>query len=197
MGNYYTNYTLRGVTQQAVANALTGRTCIVTPSINNSVVAFDEESDSQDQHLISQLAAKLSGNLQCTVLAVLNHDDDILWYQLYSDGKLQDEYDSSPGYSDTSAQPSAPAGGNAQTLCSAFGATDSATVEPILRKSAFEDDGYIFAFERHADLAKALGISPFGVGTAYASFDSDELPEGLSLDDVFAQCDGRLQRGHS
>ncbi len=42
----------------------------------------------------------------------------------------------------------------------------------------------MFAFERHGDLVNALGISAFGVGTAYASFESDELPDGLSGDDV-------------
>jgi hypothetical protein len=184
MGNFYVNYTLRGVTQQAVADALAGRACIVTPPANDTVVVFDEQSDRQDPRVIASLAAELSGKLRCPVLAVLNHDDDILWYQLYTNGELQDEYDSSPGYFDSDAEPSGAAGGDAAKLCSAFGASDTARVEPILRKSAFDDDGYVFAFERHADLVNALGISPFAVGTAYASFESDELPEGLSPEDV-------------
>ncbi len=179
MGNFYVNYTLRGVTQEAVAKALAGRTCIVTASANATVVAFDEESDNQDQQVISSLATELSQKLRCPVLAVLNHDDDILWYQLYKDGELQDEYDSSPGYFDPSAEPSAPAGGDAAKLCAAFGSPKTEEVDRVLRKSAF-DDGYTFAFERHGDLVSALGISAFGVGTAYASFESDELPEGLS-----------------
>lgn len=184
MGNFYVNYTLRGVTQDAVARALAGRSCIVTPVVNDTVVAFDEESDNQDVQTISSLAAELSRKLRCAVLAVLNHDDDILWYQLYTDGKLRDEYDSSPGYFDPSAEPSAPAGGDAAKLCSAFGSTKTAEVERVLRKSAFDDDGYAFAVERHADLVNALDISTFGVGTAYASFENDELPEGLSADDI-------------
>jgi hypothetical protein len=184
MGNFYANYTLRGVTQDAVADALAGRACVVTPSVNQTVVVFDEESDNQDQTVIASLAAELSGGLHCPILAVLNHDDDILWYQLYADGELQDEYDSSPGYFDPEAQPSAPAGGDAAKLCSAFVSRNVADVERVLRKSAFDDDGYTFAVERHADLVKALGISAFAVGTTYASFDEDELPEGLSAQDV-------------
>ena len=117
-------------------------------------------------------------------LAVLNHDDDILWYQLYADGKLVDEYDSTPGYFDSAAEPSAPAGGDARKLCSALGSTNAAEVERILRKSGFDDDGYTFAFERHTDLVRALGITEFGVGTSYASFENDELPAGLSVADV-------------
>ena len=184
MGNFYVNYTLRGVTQDAVAKALAGRTCIVTPSANDTVVAFDEESDNQDQEAIASLATELSQKLRCPVLAVLNHDDDIHWYQLYKDGKLQDEYDSSPGYFDPNVEPSAPAGGDAAKLCAAFGSAKTEEVERVLRKSAFDDDGYTFAFERHSDLVGALGISAFGVGTTYARFDSDELPDGLSADDV-------------
>ena len=63
MGNFYVNYTLHGVTQEAVAKALAGRTCIVTPSISDTVVAFDEESDDQDQQVISSLATDLSQKL--------------------------------------------------------------------------------------------------------------------------------------
>jgi hypothetical protein len=184
MGNFYVNYTLRRVTQEAVAKALAGRTCIVTPSANDTVVAFDAESDNQNQRVISLLATELSQKLRCPVLAVLNHDDDILWYQLYTDGKLQDEYDSSPGYFDRTAGPSGPAGGDAAKLCGAFGSANPEEVERVLRKSAFDEDGYAFAFERHEALVSALGISTFGVGTAYASFENDELPEGLSGDDV-------------
>lgn len=184
MGNFYVNYTLRGVRQDAVAEALAGRTCIVTPSANDTVVAFDEESDNQDQQVISSLATELSEKLRCPVLAVLNHDDDILWYQLYKNGMLQDEYDSSPGYFDPSAEPSAPAGGDAAKLSAAFGSAKTEEVERVLRKSAFDDDGYAFAFERHGDLVRALGISPFGVGTAYASFEYDQLPDGLSAGNV-------------
>lgn len=185
MGNFYTNYTLRGVSQQAVADVLAGRLCIVTPSMNDTVVVYDEASDDQDQRTISSLATKLSRELHCPVLAVLNHDDDILWYQLFVGGDLQDEYDSSPGYFDSAAtEPSAPAGGDARKLCSFLGSPNAIEVERILRKSAFDEGGYTFEFERHADLVKALGISDFGVATAYASFENDELPEGLSSGDV-------------
>src|SRR5262245_28249420 len=98
MGNFYTNYTLRGPSQQAVAAALSGRTAIVTPASNGAVVVFDEESDSQDSHAIAQLGAHLSQTLNCPVLAVLNHDDDILFYQLYEGGAQTDQYCSAPGY---------------------------------------------------------------------------------------------------
>src|ERR1017187_6166492 len=95
MGNFYTNYTLRGPSQQSVAAALAGRSAIVTPAQDGCVVVFDEESDEQNQEIIAELASRLSGELRCSLLAVLNHDDDILWYQLYLSGELVDEYDRS------------------------------------------------------------------------------------------------------
>jgi hypothetical protein len=184
MGNFYTNYTLRGPSQTDVANALSGRRARITPSHNGCVVVFDEASDSQDTGIISELASKLSAEFGCPVLSVLNHDDDILWYQLYADGALIDEYDSTPGYFDPASQPSSPIGGDSDKICAVFDCHDRAAVERVLRKSTFDDDGYVFAMDRHADLVSAIGLSAYAVGTAYASFDYDELPEGLSQDKV-------------
>lgn len=180
MGGFYTNYTLRGPSQKAVVSALTGRKAIVSPVSSGCVVAYDEASDEQNGEAIAVLASHLSRSLHCPVLAVLDHDDDILWYQLYEDGKLTDQYNSTPGYFDPSAKPSAPAGGNAERLCRAFGASDIASVETVLRKSTFDADGYTFAHERHADLVRALGIPEFAVLKAYASFERGEIPNGFS-----------------
>jgi hypothetical protein len=186
MGNFYTNYTLRVTNQQAVAAALAGHKAVVTSAHDGCVVVFDEQSDEQDQKRITELASRLSREFRCAVLAVLNHDDDILWYHLYENGWLTDEYDSTPNYFNPSAEPTAPAGGNAQRLCSAFGATDVVAVERILRKSAYDENGYAFAFQRHADLVHVLGIPEFSVGTAYASFGRGEYPEGLSPNDLLS-----------
>ncbi len=188
MGNFYVNYTLRGPTQQAVAAVLAGRASIVSPSQNGCVVVFDEESDEQNQEVIAELASRLSGRLKCPLLAVLNHDDDILRYQLFLDGDLMDEYDSTPGYfggsedeedDDESSPVSEPEGGNAKLLCESFGVNAVREVERILRKPGLSEDGYAFAFERHADLAAALGIADFGVGTSFIALTDGELPEDL------------------
>ena len=184
MGNFYVNYTLRGPSQQAVADKLRIRRAIVTRSQGGCVIVLDEESDEQDQDIITELAADLSTALDCPVLAVLNHDDDIFWYQLHHRGELLDEYDSSPGYFDSAAEPSPPIGGNAQLLCSVFGASDVAKVESILRKSFFEPGGYAFAVQRHMDLASALGMPSFGVGLGYNYVANGDLPQGLTEADL-------------
>ncbi len=186
MGGVYTNYTLCGPSQKAVAEALAGRKAIVSPESGGCVVAYDEASDDQDQEVIAALAADLSGSLRCPVLAVLDHDDDILWYRLYESGELTDEYDSSPGYFDPSAEPAPPAGGDARRLCAAFGASDVAAVEAVLRKSSYDKNGYVFENERHADLVRALDIPGFAVLKAYASFERGEYPKGLSAKDFIS-----------
>jgi hypothetical protein len=76
MGNVCTNYTLRGPNQQAVAQPLSGRSAIVTPAQDGSVVVFDEQSDEQDQRVISVFAEDLASTLNCPLLAVLNDDDE-------------------------------------------------------------------------------------------------------------------------
>ena len=63
---------------------------VLYPAMNDTFVVFDSQSDQQDEKIISALGQMLSGQLNCSMLAILNHDDDILWYQLYSGGKLQD-----------------------------------------------------------------------------------------------------------
>jgi hypothetical protein len=184
MGNFYTNYVLRGPSQQSVADELTGRRSTVTPAQNGCVVVFDAQSDEQDMKQIAELAARLSRRFSCPVLALLNHDDDVFWYQLYENGEKSDEYDSSPGYFDPSAEPSAPNGGNAQKLCSAFGATDATGVERILRQSSYDENSYTFAVQRHADLFRSLGLPEFGVGISYASLERGEYPEGLTSENL-------------
>lgn len=175
MGNFYVNYTLRGPSPEAVAGALSGRTSLVTSQQNNCVVAFDEASEDQNLEVIKKLAAHLSATLQCPLLAVLNHDDDVLWYQLVVNGRPEDQYESSPGYFGDTAAGSDPSGGDAGKLCSAFMASNVDTVAQVLRKP----DSYTFAVEQHGDLVRALGLSGFAVGAGYRYATSERLPRAL------------------
>jgi len=184
MGNFYTNYTLRGPTQFAVAAALTGRTALVTPVHAGCVVVFDEPSEHQEAEGMAALVATLSRRFRCPVLGLINHDDDVLSFQLYQAGALEDEYDSCPNYFDPDAEPAAPAGGDAAKLCAAFGSENVAEVEGILRRSGWDEDGYTFEVERHEDLMLALGLPLYGVGAGYHYVARGELPDGLAAGDL-------------
>lgn len=148
---------------------------------DGSVVVFDEQSDEQDTEVIGEVAKHLSRECNCAVWAVLNHDDDVLWYQLYVGGELVDEYDSSPGYFDAT-EASAPKGGDAQKLCSAFGASNVAAVDRVLRTPVV--GGYLYAMQRHDDLVDLLGIPSFGVGSGYDSVAAGEETDGLDEEDL-------------
>lgn len=184
MGNFYTNIVVANASQSAVARLLSelGRIAIVSPAIDGRVVVYDQECDRQDVVALSSLAATLSKQLNCPAWAVLNHDDDILAYELYVDGALVDEYDSTPDYFDPS-QPSEPKGGDAAKLAGAFGcAAASATIESALRRSSYGDEGYVVAAERHADLARALGIPPEVVCLGYNYLEAGAVPDGVSIE---------------
>src|SRR2546430_2598243 len=80
MGAFYGNITLKGPSQERIAKALTGRRAIVTPNIDHYTVAFDSVCDDQDIEAIQALTSRLSGELRCSALAVIIHDDDVLGY---------------------------------------------------------------------------------------------------------------------
>lgn len=184
MGNFYVNYTIHSADHLRVVKALEGRNAFVTPNKNGAIVVFDEASDSQDQDLVKKLGERLSKSLGSAVLAVLNHDDDILWCALFEKGECTDEYDSSPGYFDPDSVPENPSGGNAKKLCAAFGSLEVQETEKVLRQSAYDDDGYTFAVERHEELVQKLNLPDFSVGFGYSYIAQGELPPGLSESDL-------------
>src|SRR6185295_19778108 len=148
----------------------------VTPTTAGFTIVCDERCEEQDIDVLESLASGLSADLNCPALALLNHDDDVLIYKLYSNGKLVEEHNSSPTYFDPDAEPSNPSGGNAKTLCQVIGNPENvAEVERILRKSSHENDGYVFEIERHEALVGALGLPPFSVGLGYTYIEQDEI----------------------
>lgn len=187
MGHSYANYTLRCARREDVVTALAGRRAFVSPVHDECIVVWEETSDLQDPARMSELAAHLSRTLPCIVLALFDHDDDILWYQLHVDGQLVDEYDSAPGHFDADAEPTGPAGGEAERLCDAFGVGDPKVLEQILRESSYDEtDGYIFAWQRHLALVRALRLPEWAVGTSYEGIAAGVLPDGLKAAELVA-----------
>jgi hypothetical protein len=176
MGSFYTNITLRCTDHAGIITYLDqlGRRAYVLPPCRGYVVVCEAESDEQGDE-IALLSAQLSRQFECLAFGVLNHDDDVLTYQLYSNGALLDEYDSMPGYYDTSRPPE-PAGGQAATLCEVFNKPRSAArIEAILRNV-----DYVFASERHEDLMHALGMPLTQLGYSMLSRE-DESTDGDRL----------------
>jgi hypothetical protein len=182
MGSFYTNITLRGPDQARVLEALHDRRCYVAETENSCTVVFDEANDQQNIQEMVEFSQTLSSKFDCVALALLVHDDDILVYFLFGNGELIDQYDSSPAYFDQSAslENNAPAGGDAAKLAKAFDVADVQKLESILRQPS--KNGYVFEFERHADLAEALGIPKSAVGMGFDYIAARDFPPGLSAE---------------
>jgi hypothetical protein len=162
---------------------MSGRKAYVSAERNGYLFVFDEASDGQDERVIAKLASQLSTTLRCTVFAVLNHDDDILWYQLYERGVLTDRYNSTPDYWSGVADPGPPEGGNAKQLCAAFHRGDIAAVERVLHTPG---EGYAFATDRHSDLLQALGLPELTVTEGFGEIQKGDTPQGWSAQDLCA-----------
>jgi hypothetical protein len=174
MGNFYANLTLRGPEPKAVAKAMKGRGAFVTPNSSGCIVVLYD-----DDVGLAEVAQRLSKKFCCPALAVFNHDDDVLFYMLYDNGVQVDQYNSSPGYfAEDEDAPVEPQGGNIETLCALFKVGDRSTVERALR------DEYHFAFERHKDLAHALGLPEFAAGLSYEDAMRGDLPDDLKKSDL-------------
>src|SRR5579884_3653677 len=144
MGGFFGNITLRGPTQAQVAECLSGRKALVSPNFGLFTVVFDSACDEQKIPEMEALNAKLTKDLECVGLALLVHDDDVLYYMLHHKGRGHHDYNSAPSYFDfgSTAPPKPPSGGNAKALCLGFGAKNEEQVEAILRS-----EKYVFQYE--------------------------------------------------
>jgi hypothetical protein len=180
VGNFYVNYTTRGPERETVAKYLrsTKRRAFVSPTLDGMTAFFDKKSDSQDDAVIKELGKQASKDLGAPVLAVLNHDDDILAYWLFEAGELADEYNSCPGY--FGGDDETPAGGDAKKLCAAFGVGPKVKqVDKVLR-----NEEYVFALDRHKDLAELLNQPWPYVCMGYGYIKEGSLAEGVSKKDL-------------
>jgi hypothetical protein len=161
MGPSYSNLVLRGPERGRIVQALEarGRTAFVGPTVNGCTVVFDEESEHDPQD-VAALAAELTAALGGAALGVTLHDDHVLSCSLAQEGRVVDEYDSSPGYFEGNERP--PHGGNAALLCDAFGVPErAAEVERILRGD------HALETARHEELTQALGLPAYAVNLGY------------------------------
>ncbi len=181
MGNFYTNITLLGPPQRDIASSLESMGCraIVSPTRSEMTVVWDCASEAQDE-TIYRLAEYLAEKFKCVSLAVMVHDDDVLYYRLYASGKELDRYDSSPNYFSGPATP--PAGGDAKIICEAFHAPE---VQPQVNKLLHAwmnnagEPKYVFEIDRHQDLVNSLKLSGWSVATGYKYLLQGEWPDGL------------------
>lgn len=199
MGSSYANLTVVGATTDAVVGALSGQEALVTQPRGGAVGVFpaDEENG------WPLLGQHLSAALGTTVVGALVFDDDILNVLTWVDGELVDDlcvpdpadyFGPEAAASASAAElaefgdlaelgidagamglgPSASPGHDAQRLVELLGRGDAAEVRRIV------ESDYVFATERHADLAAALGLPTelAGWGHHYLTRHGDDFAGG-------------------
>lgn len=167
MGNFYTNITLRGPDQERVINELRKlrRVAYISPAINQDTVVFDLECENQDDAILTQLARDLAANLDCLALAVLNHDDDILWLRLFSGSALLTEYVSRGGRKVGISK-----------LCREFKRMPMFPIIWVILHLPI----VLFELFRHEALVRSLGLPVWAVGGGYRYIQEGQIPGGLS-----------------
>lgn len=180
MGNFYFNYTLKGPRTAEVVRALKGNRTLVTPEQNGCVVVFPDSGCPQD--LDPKMAADLTADLNCSLLRITVHDDNILMSDLFVSGDQIDAYDSNPDYFQGGSK-RGPLGGDAAVLCKAFGSTEVQEVERILRTRS---EIYRFEHKRHEELVQFLGLSTFAVAMGYEYAARGDISDfyGLKISDM-------------
>jgi hypothetical protein len=169
VGNFYVNHTVRFDDVAAVAAVLQAnrRSAWVAPAVDGQVVVYDEAAESQSEAEFRGVARFLSRELNAACLMVLNHDDSVLIYELYEAGRRTDEYNSNPAFPNARGKPS----GRGTRLCSVWGQPAAAfQVAGILSRD------FLFAWERHAELAKALALPEHSVATGFGYVEQGEFP---------------------
>jgi len=178
MGSFYTNITVSGPSDADVISFLTetGRRAYVSPTHRGFTVIYDEACEAQDTDVLSVLAEELSAKFDCPALAVLNHDDGVLFYRLFISGVLRDEYVSAPDAFDMDEEDVAEVAGDAALLCEIFGVEGK---EDRVREILADRTKYKFEYERHGQLLSALGLPQVAVGLGYDSIAATKQPERI------------------
>lgn len=192
LGRFYTNITLKGASQEAIIASLERQSlrAVVAPTRGDMTVVIEALSEAQDG-AVNELARDLSQELGCVALSATNHDDSVFYFQLFNDGELLDDYNSSPSHF-TASGPTQPSGGDAHLLCDIFRMPTAVNeLEQALRFEPFADgadetdDRYVFECDRHVDLVRLLGLSTNAIGAGFNYIIDGSLPEGLTL----AECE--------
>jgi len=170
MGNFYTNVTVRTTERQELIEYMREqrRTCFVSPTSRGFTTIYDRLCEEQDIHDLETLATELSLRFHCTAVAVLNHDDDVLWMGVAHDGNWVTTYRSDEVLS-----------GSAWNLARELRVLGLFPLVALLMRWPF----VLFEIWRHQAITAVLGIPNFTVGFGYDSLSRGERPMSGATDE--------------
>lgn len=174
MGAFYVNLCARGATADRLAAEARGRgdEGFVGPTVDGWTCLVTESLDRQDGRVIAAYGRALSRD--GAAVAVLCHDEDILWVGLYRDSQAVGDFNSFPGYFgsefdpvtmatlDPAADGDVPILRNPRAVADAFG-LDEETMAGLIPASSIDVD----VIDLHERWAAALGLPPYSVGMGH------------------------------
>ncbi|GDY12568.1 hypothetical protein LBMAG53_14460 [Planctomycetota bacterium] len=179
MGTFYTNLNLNLGYSEAAHQAISKRFTsgwIIDAGDWLTICAEDIEQNLPET---TARLADLTAELRCRGAAVLNHDDGLLVLLLMESGERLFSYHSDPGYFSSGASDAGPEITGFERLRD----WDPAVNEIAVRKLLKSPD-YVFAQERHAHLATALGLPASSIGASEKYLADGEYPDGVDQDSV-------------
>jgi hypothetical protein len=185
MGNFYVNITTRKAKTDEILIYLKSKklSAYLIEGPKDFCAIYEEVCDDQQTGHISNLLKEISQGCNCAAIGMLNHDDDILAYELWLNGMKVDEYDSCPGYFSGDEDHFYPEGGDAKLLAELMG--DGGNIEAIYKVlKAAGDEGYVFAIERHEALVKAIGLPIHSVGYGFRYISGGEIPQEIKEENI-------------
>lgn len=157
MGGFYGSIQLRTENRDQVIEVVADVTrsmqirALVGPLINGWIGVYPQDGGQDDR-----VGAQIASSLDCHVIHLIVHDDDIFAYWLYRDRKLVDSFWSLPGYfgNENLAREEAMKGD--PELFRPIIQNKISQLSPLLSREA---PGFVFASERLDKFAKVLGIA--------------------------------------
>ena len=166
MGNFYTNICLKNVTPEQALEALRKlRLDAFMHQAGQDIVVYERRSDQQDTEILAAIAERLSKDLNTIALAVLNHDDSILWFQLYDRSELISEY--------------ANRDGPRRNIGALVSALNPSASKLKVWYTLFRP--YIFQVWRHEELARQLHLPWSSVGLGFNDLNDGDAPPGYFI----------------
>lgn len=169
MGNFYTNFAVRGSAPTQVLAVLREgkRRALVTPEVDGITIVYDEACDTLDDSEIYEVGSLLSRELKCPVLASMVYHDDVLWLGLYEAGELSAAYASIGPTLDITR------------ISRTFGSVYAIPLIWVVMNLPHVGLETI----RHKAFARLVGIPQWCVGTGYRYVvEQGELPTGLTME---------------
>ncbi len=168
MGNFYANLSVHTDDAGKLARLVEGRddAGVVAPARNGWTVLSSRKIETQDDAVIDDYGAALS-KAEGTVLAAMNHDDDMLILTLYRNGTRVAYANTSPGAFTDDDEP--PHLEHAEAFAGLKDNVTPGEVEAVLTGD------HLFAVDAHKALVHTLGLPELSAGFGYSYWRNGEF----------------------